>query len=169
MPAHSATLLAPCTPPARPFCSWQARRPQGRAPRLRCSCHWQQQDDDWRQRAVAAAAALLLPAQGLAAPLEAAASSAAAVTAPLEQQQAQQQAARQLPSLDAVSSLPPLPTEFPPLPPLSLPKYKQVTLKNGLRVFMIEDKEIPVVRGSLLMRGGQRASPPDKVGLALET
>ncbi|EFN56163.1 hypothetical protein CHLNCDRAFT_7930, partial [Chlorella variabilis] len=56
--------------------------------------------------------------------------------------------------------------EFPPLPPLSLPKYKQVTLKNGLRVFMIEDKEIPVVRGSLLMRGGQRASPPDKVGLA---
>jgi zinc protease len=65
---------------------------------------------------------------------------------------------------DVVARLPPLPTEFPPLPPLALPKYQQVTLKNGLRVFLLEDHELPVVRGSLLMRGGQRASPPDKVG-----
>ncbi len=39
----------------------------------------------------------------------------------------------------------------------------QVTLSNGLRIFMLEDHEIPVVHGSLLMRGGQRASPSDKV------
>ena len=33
----------------------------------------------------------------------------------------------------------------------------QVTLSNGLRVFLLEDHELPLVRGSLLMRGGQRA------------
>lgn len=64
---------------------------------------------------------------------------------------------------DVVARLPPLPVDFPPLPPLALPKYQQVTLKNGLRVFLLEDHELPVVRGSLLMRGGQRASPDDKV------
>ncbi len=38
----------------------------------------------------------------------------------------------------------------------------QFALSNGLRVFLLEDHELPVVQGSLLMRGGQRASPPDK-------
>ena len=33
----------------------------------------------------------------------------------------------------------------------------QVTLPNGLRVFLLEDHELPLVKGSLLMRGGQRA------------
>jgi predicted Zn-dependent peptidase len=33
----------------------------------------------------------------------------------------------------------------------------QVTLGNGMRVFLLEDHELPLVRGSLLMRGGQRA------------
>lgn len=65
-----------------------------------------------------------------------------------------------------MAGLPPLPTDFPPLPPLALPKYRQLTLKNGLRVFLLEDHELPVVRGSMLMRGGTRTSPDDKVGLA---
>ncbi len=41
--------------------------------------------------------------------------------------------------------------------------YHQVTLANGLRVFLLEDHEVPVVKGTLAMRGGQRASPPEKV------
>ena len=41
----------------------------------------------------------------------------------------------------------------------------QFALGNGLRVFLLEDHELPVVQGSLLMRGGQRASPPDKASL----
>jgi zinc protease len=64
------------------------------------------------------------------------------------------------------TSLPPLPSKFAPLPELKLPSYKQITLSNGLRVIMLEDHEAPFLRGSLLVKGGQRASPDDKVGLA---
>ena len=42
--------------------------------------------------------------------------------------------------------------------------FVQVTLPNGLRVFLAEDHELPLVRGTLLMRGGQRAAPPESVG-----
>ena len=38
----------------------------------------------------------------------------------------------------------------------------QVVLDNGLRVFLLEDHEVPLVKATLLMRGGARASPPDK-------
>lgn len=41
----------------------------------------------------------------------------------------------------------------------------QATLPNGLRVFLAEDHELPLVRGTLLMRGGQRAAPPSAVGM----
>ena len=41
----------------------------------------------------------------------------------------------------------------------------QFTLSNGLSVVLIEDHEVPTVKGQLLMRGGQRASPSDKVGM----
>ncbi len=67
---------------------------------------------------------------------------------------------------DVLDSLPPLPTTFPPLPPLKLPKMDRITLKNGLRVILLEDREAPLVRGTLFMRGGQRASPQNKIGLA---
>lgn len=39
-------------------------------------------------------------------------------------------------------------------------------LSNGLRVFLIEDHEVPIIRGSIAMKGGQRASPPDKARLS---
>ncbi|KAL4448464.1 hypothetical protein ABPG75_005683 [Micractinium tetrahymenae] len=134
----------------------------------------------WWQRPAAAGTAALLAAQALVlAPLEAAAASSPALAAAptIEQQQREraEQAAAAMPVAPSildqdpaavVARLPPLPTEFPQLPPLALPQYKQVTLKNGLRVFLLEDHELPVVRGSLLMRGGTRASPDDKVGLA---
>ena len=48
---------------------------------------------------------------------------------------------------------------------LSVSLAVQFALGNGLRVFLLEDHELPVVQGSLLMRGGQRASPPDKASL----
>lgn len=73
-------------------------------------------------------------------------------------------------ALDAATTtappLPPLPTAFPPLRPLALPAFREYTLLNGLRVFLLEDHEVPLVRGSLLMAGGQYASPSDKLGLA---
>jgi len=67
---------------------------------------------------------------------------------------------------DVLDTLLPLPKDFPPLPPLKLPKMDQITLKNGLRVILLEDREAPLVRGTLFMRGGQRASPQNKSGLA---
>jgi hypothetical protein len=53
------------------------------------------------------------------------------------------------------SQLPPLPTSFPELPKLQQPKIYQEVLPNGLRVSLLEDREVPLIRGSLLMPGGQ--------------
>ena len=41
--------------------------------------------------------------------------------------------------------------------------WVQVVLDNGLKVFLLEDHEVPLVKATLLMKGGARASPPDKV------
>lgn len=70
------------------------------------------------------------------------------------------------PPIFAASAPLPLPTRFPPLPKLALPPYSVTTLPNGLRLFLLEDHEVPLVRGSLLMRGGEYASPKGKAGLA---
>lgn len=42
----------------------------------------------------------------------------------------------------------------------------QEVLPNGLHVYLLPDPEVPLIRGTLLMRGGQLASPSDKIGLA---
>ena len=39
----------------------------------------------------------------------------------------------------------------------------QVRLDNGLRVYLLEDHEVPLVKATLLMKGGARSSPADKV------
>lgn len=52
-------------------------------------------------------------------------------------------------------------TPHPTAPPI--PSFPQeLQLPNGLRLFLMEDHEVPAIRGTLLMLGGQRASPPDK-------
>ncbi|CAK0782146.1 hypothetical protein CVIRNUC_005584 [Coccomyxa viridis] len=65
-----------------------------------------------------------------------------------------------------LSQLPPIPTEFPELEDLQLPSIEKAVLSNGLRVFLVEDHDVPLVKASLLFRGGLRTSPPDKVGVA---
>ncbi|BDA43216.1 Uncharacterized zinc protease-like protein y4wB [Coccomyxa sp. Obi] len=62
--------------------------------------------------------------------------------------------------------LPPIPTQFPELGDLRLPLNEKVVLRNGLRVFLVQDPDVPLVKGTLLFRGGLRASPADKVGIA---
>lgn len=109
------------------------------------------------QRAAAGALAAALSLQAAAAPSLAAAAAAEAAAAAAEPAAAAAAPARQPPRL---------PTAFPPLPPLRLPAYQTATLPSGLRVFLLEDHEVPLVSGTLVMRGGQRASPPDRVGLA---
>ena len=55
---------------------------------------------------------------------------------------------------------PPTRAYTPPAPTVTM-------LKNGLRVFVLRDPDSgPTVRGALVMRGGQRASPPSALGVA---
>ncbi|KAH8963611.1 hypothetical protein BDL97_04G022700 [Sphagnum fallax] len=64
------------------------------------------------------------------------------------------------------AELPPIPSSFPPLPDVTLPAYEKMVLQNGLRVFLLEDHELGLVGGQLIVRGGGKTEPPSKVGLA---
>ncbi|GAQ83813.1 peptidase m16 domain protein [Klebsormidium nitens] len=64
---------------------------------------------------------------------------------------------------------PPLPADFPPLPDVKEPAYTKLVLPNGLRVFLLEDHELGLVGGQLLVKGGTKRVPKDKIGLAAMT
>ncbi len=55
---------------------------------------------------------------------------------------------------------------FPPLPEIRLPDYSRFQLANGMTVYLVEDHELPLVGGSLLVRTGDRLEPAAQVGLA---
>jgi zinc protease len=54
---------------------------------------------------------------------------------------------------------------IPPLHDFKPVQPKKITLENGLVIFLQEDHELPFVNGSILIRGGSRDEPADKVGL----
>ncbi|OKH28253.1 peptidase M16 [Nostoc calcicola FACHB-389] len=56
--------------------------------------------------------------------------------------------------------------QLPPLPEVKLPKYERFVLQNGLVVYLMEDRELPLVKGTVLVRTGNRLEPLEKVGLA---
>ncbi len=56
--------------------------------------------------------------------------------------------------------------KFTPLPEIKLPKYERFVLQNGLVVYLMEDHDLPLVNGALLVRTGNRLEPPEQVGLA---
>ena len=53
----------------------------------------------------------------------------------------------------------------PPLHDLKPVQPKRIELANGLVIFLQEDHELPFINGSILIRGGSRDEPADKVGL----
>ncbi len=55
---------------------------------------------------------------------------------------------------------------FPPLPSLPVPEYTRYQLDNGITVFLMEDRELPLIGGTALFRTGSRYEPANKVGLA---
>jgi zinc protease len=59
--------------------------------------------------------------------------------------------------------------KYAPLPPLKIPDPVTFTLPNGMRVYLLEDHELPVISGSALIRTGNLFDPPDKKGLAQVT
>ncbi len=59
--------------------------------------------------------------------------------------------------------------KYPPLRPIEIPKVEKSTLPNGMRLYLLEDHELPMVHGVALVRTGNLFDPPDKIGLAQVT
>ncbi|HVV45509.1 MAG TPA: pitrilysin family protein, partial [Bryobacteraceae bacterium] len=59
--------------------------------------------------------------------------------------------------------------KYPPLKQIQIPKVEEATLSNGLRIYLLENHELPLVRGLALVRTGNLFDPADKVGLASAT
>jgi zinc protease len=56
--------------------------------------------------------------------------------------------------------------EFPPVPEIQLPDYTRFELDNGMVVYLMQDRELPLVSGTALIRAGSRWENATKVGLA---
>jgi zinc protease len=54
---------------------------------------------------------------------------------------------------------------IPPLHDFKPQQPKRIELSNGLIIFLQEDHELPFINGSILIRGGSRDEPADKIGL----
>lgn len=59
--------------------------------------------------------------------------------------------------------------KFPPLPALKIPEPATFTLPNGIKLYLLEDHELPIVSGVALVRTGNLFDPRDKKGLATMT
>ena len=58
---------------------------------------------------------------------------------------------------------------YPPLKPIKIPDVATFTLPNGLKLYLLENHQLPLVRGTMLVRTGNLFDPADKVGLATMT
>jgi zinc protease len=56
--------------------------------------------------------------------------------------------------------------ELPPLPEVQLPEYERYQLANGMTVYLVEDRDLPLIGGTAIIRTGNRYEPANKVGLA---
>ncbi len=56
--------------------------------------------------------------------------------------------------------------QFPPAPEVKIPPYTQFELSNGLKIYLMEDHELPLVSGQIVIFTGDRLEPADKTGLA---
>ena len=56
--------------------------------------------------------------------------------------------------------------KFPPLKHIPIPDVASYTLPNGMKLYLLEDHELPIVGGTVRIRTGNLLEPADKVGLA---
>ncbi len=54
--------------------------------------------------------------------------------------------------------------KYPPMPQVKIPEPAQFTLSNGMRIFLLEDHELPLIRGLALVRTGNLFDTPEKRG-----
>lgn len=88
----------------------------------------------------------------------------AAVLLPAQQQQPRRPAPAPPKGAPAETSWRDL--KFPPLGQITIPPVETFTLPNGMKIFLLEDRELPLVSGTARIRTGNLFDPPDKVGLA---
>ncbi|HEU4523184.1 MAG TPA: pitrilysin family protein, partial [Thermoanaerobaculia bacterium] len=53
----------------------------------------------------------------------------------------------------------------PPLRNFTVPQPKRVVLPNGMVLLLMEDRELPIIRGTARIRGGSRDTAAEKAGL----
>ena len=56
--------------------------------------------------------------------------------------------------------------KYPPLGKVKIPKPEIFTLSNGMKVYLLEDHELPLVSGRVVVRTGNLFDPKEKQGLA---
>ena len=56
--------------------------------------------------------------------------------------------------------------EFGDSPEIELPDYERYELDNGMVVYLVEDRDLPLIGGTAIIRTGSRFEPANKVGLA---
>jgi len=56
--------------------------------------------------------------------------------------------------------------KYPKLGDIVMPQIEQATLPNGMRLFLVEDHELPLINVSAIIRTGSIYEPADKTGLA---
>ena len=56
--------------------------------------------------------------------------------------------------------------KYQKLPDVKIPDVERVTLASGMRLFLLEDHELPLISISVRVRTGSVHEPPEKIGLA---
>ena len=56
--------------------------------------------------------------------------------------------------------------KYPPLRQVQIPEPVRFQLSNGMIVYLLEDRTLPLIEGSVVVRTGSQYEPPDKIGLA---
>src|SRR5262245_47194254 len=59
--------------------------------------------------------------------------------------------------------------KFPALRQIEIPNVERYTLPNGMKLYLLENHELPLVGGFALVRTGNLFDPKDKIGLATIT
>jgi predicted Zn-dependent peptidase len=59
--------------------------------------------------------------------------------------------------------------KYPPLRQVQIPEPMRFQLSNGMTVYLLEDRTLPLIEGSVLVHTGSQYEPADKIGLAALT
>lgn len=69
--------------------------------------------------------------------------------------------------MERFESLPPLPGEFPDLKSTPKPMFYKTRLNsNNMKIILLEDHEVPMIRGFISIKGGSRMAPSSNPALA---